>query len=389
MAAGRSIFEEVSAPRKGPAPPAGGMIGATAGRGRRAIRLWLVTLFLLVAAMVIVGGLTRLADAGLSITEWRPVTGALPPFDAAGWEAEFARYRDTPQFARANPGMTLDEFRVIYWWEWGHRQLGRLIGLVWGLGFLWFLLRRRIPAGWTGRLLLVGALGGLQGAIGWWMVTSGLAGARIAVAPYRLAVHLGLAFVILGFIGWYVLCLGRSGAHLMTARRAGEHALARGAAALLALVMLQVLLGALVAGTGAGAAFPTWPLMGEHFLPPDPFYVTDLDGVRLAPWHAFFEGQAMTQFLHRMAGYLVLLGALALWMKGRKSVHRHTRLAFSLVLLMIVAQVALGILAVLTLAPLDIAITHQIGAILVWLLLLRALHLARYPISGSIREGTA
>ena len=387
MAGKRNIFEEV-----GTGAPAGagtGIIESGTRRARQAIRIWLILLFLLVTVMIVVGGLTRLTDSGLSITEWRPVTGTMPPMDAAAWAAEFAKYQGTPQFERLNPGMTLQEFKVIYWWEWGHRQLGRLIGLVWAIGFLWFLLRRRIPRGWSGRLLFVGFLGGLQGAIGWWMVASGLEGARITVAPYRLAIHLGLGFIILGVIAWYAMLLGRTEASLLTARRARENGLFILATGLLCLVFVQIILGALVAGTGSGAAFPTWPLMGQSFVPPDLFHVTDLDGKALPAWHAFFEGLGMTQFVHRMVGYLVLLVGLVVWFRARRSTHRQTRFAFSVMMLVLLGQVALGIAAVLTLAPLPVAITHQIGAILLWILLLRARHLAQYPVAGSIRKGTA
>jgi heme a synthase len=160
--------------------------------------------------MIAVGGLTRLTDSGLSITEWRPVTGAMPPMSAEAWDSEFQRYREIPEYQLQNKGMSLEEFKVIYWWEWGHRQLGRLIGVVWFVGFVGFAVARQIPSGWTGRLFLLGVLGGLQGAIGWWMVSSGLSGDRVDVASYRLATHLGLAFVILGFLAWYIFLLGRS-----------------------------------------------------------------------------------------------------------------------------------------------------------------------------------
>lgn len=208
MAGKRSIFEEVGGEVK-PKASAGGMIDRRDKGARGSIRNWLIFLFLLVAAMVVVGGLTRLADAGLSITEWRPVTGAIPPLSEADWLAEFAKYQASPQFEIAYPTMTVEEFKSIYWWEWGHRQLGRTVGAVWAIGFLWFLARRQIPAGWTGRLALVGALGGLQGAVGWLMVASGLVGDMVSVASYMLAFHLGLAFVILGFLAWYIMLLGR------------------------------------------------------------------------------------------------------------------------------------------------------------------------------------
>ena len=157
MATKRSIFEEVGAGQKAPVAPVGGGIDARPRGARRGIRLWLVALFLLVATMIVVGGLTRLTDSGLSITEWKPVTGALPPMDEASWQAEFAKYQAIPEYQLQNKGMTLDSFKAIYWWEWGHRQLGRLIGLVWLVGFIGFALVRGIPPGWTGRLLLLGA----------------------------------------------------------------------------------------------------------------------------------------------------------------------------------------------------------------------------------------
>ncbi|MBZ0124328.1 MAG: COX15/CtaA family protein, partial [Roseovarius sp.] len=225
MSGKRSVFEEVDEGASAPARPQGGMIDSGRRGARGAVRVWLVVLFAMVMVMIAVGGLTRLTDSGLSITEWRPVTGALPPMNEADWQDEFAKYRTIPQYELVNKGMTLAEFKFIYWWEWGHRQLGRAIGLVWALGFFGFLALRKMPPGWAGRLLLLGALGGAQGAIGWWMVASGLGGQMTAVASYRLATHLGLAFVILGFIAWYVFALGREERDLMQARRAQERRL--------------------------------------------------------------------------------------------------------------------------------------------------------------------
>ncbi|MBL9054091.1 MAG: COX15/CtaA family protein, partial [Tabrizicola sp.] len=267
MTAKRSIFEEVSGTDGQKASPGGGGIDARPKGARGAIRLWLVALFLLVVAMIVVGGLTRLTDSGLSITEWNLVFGTLPPLSAADWAGEFAKYQASPEFKLVNSAMGLEEFKVIYWWEWAHRFLGRFVGLVWAVGFLAFLVARQIPTGWTGRLLSVGALGGLQGAIGWWMVSSGLKGEMVDVASYRLATHLGLAFVILGVIGWYVLLLGRSEVDLMTARRGREARLYSLSTGLMHFAFLQIVLGALVAGIDAGRAYPTWPLMNGQFFP--------------------------------------------------------------------------------------------------------------------------
>lgn len=389
MATKRSIFEEVGEGQKAPVAPVGGGIDARPKGARAGIRLWLVGLFLLVVAMIVVGGLTRLTDSGLSITEWKPLMGALPPMDDASWQAEFAKYQAIPEYQLQNKGMTLEAFKAIYWWEWGHRQLGRLIGLVWLVGFIGFALARQIPPGWTGRLLLLGALGGAQGAIGWWMVSSGLTGTMLDVASYRLAVHLGLAFVILGFIAWYVFLLGRSEAELMTARRGREGKLFSLSTGLMHFAFLQILLGALVAGIDAGRAFPTWPLMNGQFFPADAFYVPDGNGGSLPVWHAFFENPGLVQFMHRMSGYLLFVFGIVVWLRGRKSSYQATRGAFNAVMAMLVAQMALGIVTALMAAHVHVATTHQIGAVILWVLILRARHLSQYPIAGSIREGTA
>jgi heme a synthase len=384
MAGKRSIFEEVGQ-TPAPAPVTGGLIARDTGPARRLIRAWLVVLFALVVTMIAVGGLTRLTDSGLSITEWRPVTGALPPMSEAAWLAEFDKYRTIPQYQLVNKGMSLEEFKVIYWWEWGHRQLGRVIGLVWALGFLGLLVARNIPQGWTPRLLLLGALGGLQGAIGWWMVASGLSGDMVSVASYRLATHLGLAFVILGLIAWYVFLLGRSETELLAARRAREGRLFGLSTGLMHFTFLQIILGALVAGIDAGRGYPTWPLMNGQFFPTDAFYVPGGGAV----WQAFFENPGLVQFIHRMSGYLLFAFGVVVWLRGRQSVHGSTRAAFHAVMAMLVLQMLLGIWAVLTAAQLHVAISHQFGAVILWVLIIRARHLSQYPRAGSIRKGTA
>ena len=389
MTGKRSIFEEVDAGAASVAPPQGGMIATDRQGARRAIRFWLGLLFLLVASMIVVGGMTRLTDSGLSITEWKPVTGAIPPLDEATWTAEFEKYKAIPEFQLQNSQMTLAEFKGIYWWEWGHRQLGRLIGLVWFLGFVGFALTRRIPPGWTGRLLALGGLGGLQGAVGWWMVSSGLSGSMLDVASYRLAVHLGLAFTILGLITWHILSLGRSEVALIQARRGREARLFGLTTGMMHFVFLQILLGALVAGIDAGRAFPTWPDMNGQFFPADAFYVADGQGGALPIWHAFFENAGLVQFIHRMSAYLLLAFGIAVWWRGRHSAHASTRLAVHAVMAMLLVQVVLGIFAALTAAQLHVAITHQLGAILLWVLVIRARHRAQYPLAGSIRAGTA
>lgn len=375
----RSIFEDVGDTPKVTAAPGG--IDAKRRGERGPIRMWLMVIFALVAMIIAVGGMTRLTDSGLSITEWNPVSGALPPLSAADWESEFGLYQTTDEFKLQNNQMTMSEFKTIYWWEWGHRQLGRIIGLVWALGFAYFAIRRQIPTGWTPRLFLIGVLIGCQGAIGWWMVHSGLQSGMLDVASYRLATHLGMAFVIFGFLGWYIFLLGRSEAELLQARRSFEPRLAGMATGVMHLTFLQILLGALVAGIDAGRAFPTWPLMGDGFLPPDPFNLVPL-------WRNFFEDAGLVQFMHRMMGYLLLIYTVLTWLKSRRSPNGKTRFAFNAVLAMLLVQVGLGIFTVLYSAPVFLAIVHQIGAVILWVLILRARYLARYPLAQSVR-GTA
>jgi cytochrome c oxidase assembly protein subunit 15 len=376
----RNIFEDVSDVQKPIAAPGG--IDAKGHGARGAIRVWLMMLFALVVVMITVGGLTRLTDSGLSITEWAPVSGSVPPMSAAAWEAEFEAYKQIPEYIEQNAGMSMAEFKVIYYWEWGHRQLGRVIGLVWALGFFWFLLRRQIPVGWTGRLLLLGGLGGLQGAIGWWMVSSGLRDGMLDVASYRLATHLGLAFVILGFIAWYVFLLSRREADLMQARRNGEKSLITLGSVLVGFAFVQILLGALVAGIDAGRDFPNWPLMttgtGASFFPPDPFLIEPL-------WRNFFEDAGLVQFIHRMSAYGLFAFAVFVWLRARKSANGHTRFGFNVVIAVMTVQMIIGIVTVLYSAPANIAIIHQFVAVVLWVFILRARYLSRYPIPQTIR----
>ena len=380
MSKKRSIFEEVgtAAPEPATATPQGGMIDAGKRGARAGVRVWLIVLFALVLVMITVGGLTRLTDSGLSITEWRPLTGAIPPLNAADWAAEFALYQAIPEFQLQNSWMTLADFKVIYWWEWGHRQLGRVSGLVWVIGFFGFLAARKIPVGWTGRLFLLGVLGGIQGAVGWWMVYSGLSDGRLDVASYRLATHLGLVFIILGVITWFILQLSREERDLMQARRNRETKLFGLSTGWLHFTFLQILIGALVAGIDAGRNYTDWPLMAGGFFPPDMF--------ALEPWwRNFFEDDGLVQFIHRMSGYLLLIFSVVVWRRGRKSANAATRAAFTAAFIVMIAQVALGIYTVVMGAPWNIAILHQFLAVVVGCLILRARFHAGYPPPQSVR----
>ncbi|WP_375255719.1 heme A synthase [Yoonia sp.] len=376
MPSQRSIFEDVGDTPKQTAAP-GGI--DRAGRGAPGlIRGWLMVLFVLVVVMIAVGGLTRLTDSGLSITEWKPVTGALPPMSQAAWVEEFDKYRAIPEYQLQNKGMSMSEFKLIYWWEWGHRQLGRVIGLIWAVGFFYFLAARKIPNGWTGRLVFIGGLGGLQGAIGWWMVSSGLREGMLDVASYRLATHLSLAFVIFGFIAWYIYLLGRSQADVLQARRSSDAGLVRASTVLIAFAFLQIILGALVAGIDAGRAYPDWPLMAGGFLPPEPFGLQPI-------WRNFFEDAGLVQFMHRMAGYALFVYGIFVWVRARRSANGHTRFAFNAMLATMLLQMVLGIITVIYSAPWQIAIVHQLGAVVLWALILRGRFLAQYPLVQSVR----
>lgn len=366
----RAVFEEV-ADRAAPATRV-----AERAPWRRGIAAWLWTLAALVAAMILIGGLTRLTDSGLSITVWDPVMGAIPPLSDADWEAAFAAYKTTTEFQVQNHWMTLEDFKPIFWWEWGHRLFGRLIGAVWALGFVTFLIARRIPQGWTGALLGLGLLGGLQGAIGWWMVVSGLD--KLDVASYRLATHLGLAFLILMALVWSAMTVRLDGVQRLQARRRRLGTPMGWAGALLALVFVQIVSGALVAGIDAGRGYVDWPLMQGRFVP---------EGLMaLEPaWRNAFENAAFVQFSHRMLAYGIgLIGLLALW-SLLQSHNRGVRRWGSLSIAALWAQGAIGVVTVVNAAPLEIAIFHQAGAILLIAALVRLRYAAAYPPAVALR----
>ncbi|MGR7996364.1 COX15/CtaA family protein [Xanthobacter sp. ZOL 2024] len=319
----------------------------------RPVRLWLYAVAALIIAMVVVGGATRLTESGLSITEWKPVTGALPPLSPAEWQAEFEKYKAIPQYQILNQGMGLAAFQRIYWWEWGHRLLGRLIGAAFLLPFLYFAARGLLRGRLLRRCLGLFLLGGLQGAVGWWMVASGLT-LRTSVSQYRLAVHLTLACLILAA----VVAVARS----LTPRAALPPVATRvrwGALALLALVLVQIFAGGLVAGLDAGMAFNTWPLMDGRLIPP-------LD--QLAPqrpgWVNLFENPFTVQFDHRMIAYALWGFSLVHALDAGRADPRAARGAWLLFVLVSV-QAGLGIATLLLMVPLPVALAHQLGATLV------------------------
>ena len=317
-------------------------------KSRRAVGLWLLVVALVILVMVVIGGLTRLTGSGLSITEWDPIMGAIPPLNDAQWAEAFARYRHIPQYAAENRGMTLEGFQAIFWWEWSHRFLGRLVGALFLLPFLWFAAIGAIKRSEGPRMVLLFVLGGLQGLIGWWMVQSGLE-TRISVAPYRLMIHLGTAIILLGAMIWTAL-------DYLEGTGAGR--VPRYALWFIALIYCQMLLGALVAGLHGGLLYNTWPDMNGQFFPED--------GLAYSPWwRNFLENPVLAQFDHRMVAYavaalviLVYSRAIRLTGSAKKSGKAATILA--------AIQIFLGIVTLQLRAPESLAAAHQLMAALLF-----------------------
>jgi cytochrome c oxidase assembly protein subunit 15 len=340
---------------------------ARAIRARPLVAGWLLVVAAMVAAMVILGGATRLTHSGLSMVQWRPLMGVLPPVGEAAWREVFEKYKEYPEYRKINRGMTLSEFKGIFYFEYSHRLLGRAVGLVFALPLLWFLFSGRIER--RRRLALFGLFlaGGLQGLIGWWMVKSGLVD-RPDVSQYRLAVHLGVAFVIFGGLIWTALdLLAKQPPGRLAGREGGIWS-----GLIVAVIFLQVLSGALVAGLDAGLVYNTFPMMNAYWLPPEL--------AELAPgWLNLFENPVTVQFDHRIGAYLTTLLILGLWLRSRGQGRRRLELeplarrALHLTLLALALQLALGIATLLWAVPVPLAVLHQGGALV---LFAAAVHLA-------------
>jgi heme a synthase len=337
-------------------------------RQQYAIRVWLYAVAALIFVMVLVGGATRLTESGLSIVEWKPVTGTLPPLSETAWQAEFDKYKTIPQFTQLNHRMTLAEFKTIFWWEWTHRLMGRLIGAAFLLPFLFFLAKGWIAQGLRSRLWAIFALGALQGAVGWWMVASGLT-ERVNVSQYRLATHLILACVIFAAVLWTALSLARRTPHEAPPR------IRAGAIGLLVLALVQIYLGALVAGLRAGLIYNTWPLIDGAVVPDVSRLLHDTPA-----WRNLFENALTVQFNHRMVAYALLACALAHAVDAAMTARRVA--ASAIVLAALVAlQAVLGIMTLLSQVPISLALMHQGGAIVV--LAAAVLHAQRIAVKQS------
>jgi cytochrome c oxidase assembly protein subunit 15 len=336
----------------------------------RAVRRWLYLVALLIVLMVTVGGATRLTDSGLSITEWKPIHGVIPPLNAAEWLEEFDRYRQIPEYQQINRGMSLAEFKGIFWWEWAHRFLGRLIGVFMLVPMIVFFALGRIDRRLAPKVIAIFVLGGLQGAIGWWMVVSGLS-VRTDVSQYRLAVHLTLACAIFAYVLWVArgLSPGHAGDARPRFRRTG--------ALIVALVILQIFLGGLVAGLDAGMTYNTWPLMDGALIPSGLFSESPA-------WTNFFENILTVQFNHRLVAYLLLAVTIGHAIQARGTAFAASAATLAL---LVVAQAVLGIATLLLVVPLHMALTHQLGAVAV--LGFAVLHLRAMTLPPAAATGRA
>lgn len=322
-------------------------------RNRRAVRIWLYVVLLVLFALVVVGGATRLTDSGLSITEWKPIHGVIPPLSVAEWQEELEKYRQIPEYQEINKGMTLEAFKFIYWWEWAHRFLARFVGIVFAVPFAVFWLLGKLEKPLKPRLSILLFLGGLQGFIGWWMVSSGLT-ERTDVSQYRLATHLTLASLIFAGVMWVARGLAPH------EQRHSTRETERGAMLLALMVLFQIYLGGLVAGLNAGYSFNTWPLMDGRFIP-DQLLLLE------PAWRNFFENPKTVQFMHRMFGYAVWLMAFAhLWrtLQREGAGATHARRAIVLAAL-ISGQAFIGITTLVMEVPLHWGLAHQAMALIV------------------------
>jgi len=341
----------------------------------RRIAWWLFVCCGLLVAMILVGGATRLTHSGLSIVEWQPIVGTLPPMNHEAWIDAFQKYQDSPEYRYINRGMSLEEFKSIFWWEYFHRLLGRTIGLVFLAPLLYFISRRMIRRGLTRKLLGIFLVGALQGAMGWYMVTSGLIHDP-HVSQLRLAAHLGLALLLLAAMLWTALTLVYPiGGAVPKAR-----ALQRAAAALTVLIFVMALSGALVAGLRAGLIYNTFPLMHGYVLPPG--------GMVMTPWYTnLFSNLVTVQFDHRLLAWLLAVLVPWFWWRARHAPglmpRAHT--AIRLLLAMLVIQVSLGIGTLLLIVPTGLAVTHQAGAVLLFAAAVNATHALYYGTPGTKR----
>lgn len=343
-------------------------IGAAAAQpatAARAVGLWLLALTGMVLVQVMLGAITRLTDSGLSIMEWQPILGAIPPLNEAEWQRVFALYREIAEYKLVNAGMTLEAFKSIFWWEYLHRLWGRLIGVAFLVPFVWFWARRQIRGRWTRRLVAIFALGGLQGLMGWIMVASGFA-ERTDVSQYRLVAHLLLALAIYGALLWSALDLIDT---VRAEAQGPDHAVLRRLGwIMMAVITLEIAIGGFVAGLDGGLVYNNFPMMGEHWIAPDLFFQSPW-------WSNFFENPVTAQFLHRLAAGFVAIALISLVVRARRAgLDRGLQRRFYYLPFGLLGQAALGIATLMLVVPLPLAVAHQAGAFILFSLGLYALH---------------
>jgi cytochrome c oxidase assembly protein subunit 15 len=348
--------------------PIGTAAARTAG-AERVIAIWLLALSGMVLVQVMLGAITRLTDSGLSIMEWDPIMGAIPPLSDAEWHRVFALYQGIAEYKLVNAGMTLDAFKSIFWWEYLHRLWGRLIGLAFLAPFLWFWLRGHLRGRRMGRLAAIFVLGGLQGLMGWIMVASGFAD-RTDVSQYRLVAHLLLALVIYAALLWSALdLLDPARLRAATPDHSPDHSIVRRYGwIMMAVITLEIAIGGFVAGLDAGFVYNTFPMMGEYWIAPDLFFQSPW-------WSNFFENPATAQFLHRLTAGFVAIALISLTVRaGRADLPREVKRRFYFLPFGLMGQVALGVSTLLLVVPLPLAVAHQAGAFILFSLGLYALH---------------
>jgi len=315
--------------------------------------------------MVVIGGITRLTGSGLSITQWKVITGTLPPLSEEAWQKEFEGYKGTPQYKLINSDFTLSDFKGIYWWEYIHRLLGRIIGIVFLVPFLWFWIKKKLPKGFIKKAFILFALGGFQGFLGWFMVKSGLS-ENIYVSHYRLAIHLISAFAVFGFTFWYALDFTSAPAPLPQKRGVRKLPII-----LFSVIILQIIYGAFVAGLKAGYGYPTWPKMGNEWFPSG---ITALEPL----WRNFFEGHAGVQFIHRYLAYVVVIIVGILFYRSRKlNLSQEQKKIINALAIIVLAQFTLGVITLLYGVPIVIAVLHQTGAFFLFATTLLLIHRAK------------
>ena len=359
MTSGKKIFEHVPDPDRRSEPGSGGRPsrGQESRRDRRLVAWWLLIQVLLVVGTILIGGMTRLTDSGLSITEWKPISGVIPPMTAEDWSQEFEKYKLIPEFALQNASMSLAEFKSIYWWEWSHRMIARLLGVVWLAGFAWFLARGDLNRNWIIRSSQIGILIIVQGVLGWW-----------------------LAFAILGLAAWSYWLARMQPVELLQATRRRNSRISRYSAAFVTIMLLQVFLGGLVAGLDAGRGYVDWPLMNGQFLPDESFDYSPL-------WINFFENAALTQFNHRLTAYLILGFSVFFWLRCRRTSMVSIRNWSAIVIVVVLCQALAGIVTLFGQASNHTAILHQAGAVATFLFITRLRLLAVFPPDDRIGGG--